>query len=293
LWGYTPPVITSINGGAAITDGQTGIALVGTDLIDSVGNPALWLCSTNDFATAPIKVAQTVTGTPADTGIDFTVVHGGLSAGPVYAFVVSALGQVSAPLAVTLDPSGPPPEFIAGVEEIIISTASVAANTLSLIKITPALGGYAEQIRVFSKVDSNVIGVLYSDVLGEPGDLLAVSASVLATAEEWTVLAIDSTRIHQVDYWVGAISDTMGGVSRQSIAGYVSRRKSVSFAGFIPPDPAGSGYTADTIAYSLAVYGVLDATDPLIGTLKKIMLFGSILEPTEIMSLHNRAMGEF
>lgn len=105
LWGYTAPVITSVNGGSSVTDGDTGVSVVGTDFVDSSGDPEFYLCSTNDFDTAPIKVSQTVTGTPTDIGFNVTISQVGLTAGTVYGFAVSALGQVSDPIAVTLSES--------------------------------------------------------------------------------------------------------------------------------------------------------------------------------------------
>jgi len=102
FYGYTHPVITSINGGAAINGTDTGIDVVATDLVDSAGDSELWLCDTNNFSIATIKVQQTINSID-DTSIDFDVVPGSLSNGTVYAFVVSALEQVSDPYSITLN----------------------------------------------------------------------------------------------------------------------------------------------------------------------------------------------
>ena len=104
LVGYIPPTLTSINGGSDITVGDTGVSVVGTDFADSAGDPVVYLCSTSDYDTAPIKVLQTTSGTPSDTGMSFDVVQGGLSDDTiVYAFIVTALGQVSDSYAITLN----------------------------------------------------------------------------------------------------------------------------------------------------------------------------------------------
>lgn len=108
LWGYTPPVLTAVNAANPILHGATAVQVTGTDFIDLAGNPVIWLCSTGNFATAPIKVSQEVTGA-LDTAATININAEGLTPGTVYAFAVSALGQVSAPLEVTLSAPPEPP----------------------------------------------------------------------------------------------------------------------------------------------------------------------------------------
>lgn len=106
VWGYPVPGVTSIDGDNDITTSQTGVSLVGTNLVDSAGNPTLELCNNSDYESATVKVSQTVNST-SDTGINFDVVQGALSTGTVYAFVTTALGQLnSIGFAVTLSSSG-------------------------------------------------------------------------------------------------------------------------------------------------------------------------------------------
>lgn len=148
--GYTKPVNTSVNGGSSVKDGDTGINVVGTDFIDSEGDPEFYLCSTNNYATAPIKVAQAVTGTPTDTGFQVTISKGGLSAGTVYGFTVSALGQVSDPIVVTLSESSYTPlEYVSLAQyplsngnQIIVSVPSgVQDGDLLFAQISLTSGG--------------------------------------------------------------------------------------------------------------------------------------------------------
>lgn len=99
--GYAPPTIVSIDGDNTIDATQTGVELVGTNLVDSGGAPTLELCNNSDYGAATIKVTQSINSSN-DTGINFDVVQGGLSAGTVYAFVTTGLGQQNAAFAVTL-----------------------------------------------------------------------------------------------------------------------------------------------------------------------------------------------
>lgn len=127
--GYPLPTITSIDGDNDIDTDQTGVNLVGTNLLDDVDNPALWLCSTSDFATSPIKVSQTVNSS-SDTGINFDVVQGGLSAGTVYAFVETGRGQINAtPFAVTLSAAGGASDTLLGLtfSHSILTMSAVSA----------------------------------------------------------------------------------------------------------------------------------------------------------------------
>jgi hypothetical protein len=76
--------ITDIEGGADIAPGQTAVTITGTNFEASQGTGGVRLNSQSDGL--GIDVGQTETSW-SDTSIDFTVVHGNLKYGTVYAFV--------------------------------------------------------------------------------------------------------------------------------------------------------------------------------------------------------------
>jgi len=92
IWGWIPPTINSINGGSSIANEDTSVPVIGVDFMDS--GATLELCNNSDYASATTKVAQTVTS-QADDELAFTVSQGALSAGTVYAFVTTDLGQIN------------------------------------------------------------------------------------------------------------------------------------------------------------------------------------------------------
>lgn len=92
--GYTPPVITSVNSGKTIRPGYN-VSLVGTDLLDSAGDPEVWICSSATYSTALVKTKQDVKSV-SDTAIDFEVVKGALQNGTAYVFVTTGLDQQNA-----------------------------------------------------------------------------------------------------------------------------------------------------------------------------------------------------
>lgn len=103
LWGWTPPIVSSVNEGSSINAADTDVSLVGLDLMAAAGtNGKLELCNNSDYSAATIRVEQTDTSWDND-GIIFDVVQGALSTGTVYAFVTTDLGQRnSVGVAVTL-----------------------------------------------------------------------------------------------------------------------------------------------------------------------------------------------
>ncbi len=102
IWGYIPPTISSVNGGSDIYDGDQNVPVVGTDFVDSAGNPDVYLSPTSTWNGGSGAVQQTVTSN-SDTNLEITVVQGSLTAGTVYMYVETALGQMnSTGFAVTL-----------------------------------------------------------------------------------------------------------------------------------------------------------------------------------------------
>jgi hypothetical protein len=201
FYGYTPPVIVSVNGGASINGTDTGIAVVATDLVDSAGDSELWLCSTNDFSTAPIKVAQTINGID-DTSIDFDVVPGDLFSGTVYAFAVSALGQVSDPVAVTLVVA-PLPE-ISGVGE------SGAVSRLA--KSVPVVGIHlGDEVWLANNADFDAATIKVQQVTRYMFSTLAVFDVTPGALADGTVYVFsrDGDLINATGYPVTLYAETM------------------------------------------------------------------------------------
>lgn len=93
-WGWIPPAIASVNSGSSIAITDTNITLVGTDIMDTQGTGKLELCNNATYASATVKVTQSIDSWD-DTEIVFDVVQGGLSAGTVYAFATTSLGQLN------------------------------------------------------------------------------------------------------------------------------------------------------------------------------------------------------
>jgi len=95
-WGWSAalsiPIILSVDGDDIIFASEEGATIDGTCLA-SGGLPTLELCNNSVYASATIKVAQTIIGTPSDTEIVFNVVPGALTEDSfVYVFVTSSFG---------------------------------------------------------------------------------------------------------------------------------------------------------------------------------------------------------
>jgi hypothetical protein len=236
-------------------DNATGVAVVGTDFMDSGG--ALWLCSTNDYATAPIKVAQTVSS-HNDTGATFDVVPTGLSAGTVYAFWVTSLGQVSPALAVTLESSVDPGGERLLLGTVTTGTTSATNNRLWLRKFTAAQTGTLTKIGAYTygaPGGSLKLGI-YADNAGAPGDFLAGDdVGIAAEDSQWNYKTGFSVSITAgVDYWLACNSSALGALSAAGPTGGTTRYAAADYAGFEFPETLPS-LTSSGVRVCLIAYG--------------------------------------
>lgn len=147
LWGWVPPVISSIDGDNTITTSQTGVVVSANDLMTS--GATIELCNNADYASATIKVTQTY-NSQTDTTLNFDVVQGALSTGTVYAFVTTSLGQRNTTgFAVTLEGGVSVPEITG---ELSVTSQTIAGEII----LTPTVSG---ELNVTSQ---NVNGFVYS-----------------------------------------------------------------------------------------------------------------------------------
>jgi len=139
--------------------------------------------------------------------------------------------------------------------------ASLAANYHWTDKFTADATGVIDLFRIKCSGSGNVKVAVYADNAGSPGALLNAVNSGQAVAAGWNDIPFPATPITQgTAYWLSFISDA-------AIAGYwedsgnTRKYKSVSYAGFTFPDPAGSfdGTQYDlptlTAGWQLALYG--------------------------------------
>lgn len=105
IWGYIPPTISEVNGGASIAHGDEVVPVDGSDFVDSGGDPTFYLCPTSTFVLE--DAVEQVTTSPGDSTSYITVDATGLTPGIVYMFAKTALGQLSDSFAVTLSGTGP------------------------------------------------------------------------------------------------------------------------------------------------------------------------------------------
>lgn len=139
-------------------------------------------------------------------------------------------------------------------------SASVAANYHWTDKFTAVATGIMDRFRIKCSGSGNVKVAVYADSAGSPGALLNAVNTGQAVVAGWNEIVFPATQITQgTSYWLSLISDAMiAGYWNQ--AGNTRKYKSVAYAGFTFPDPAGSfdGQFTDvpdlTAGWQLAVY---------------------------------------
>jgi hypothetical protein len=130
-------------------------------------------------------------------------------------------------------------------------TTNLNLNMFQLNKFTTSTV-VINKIKVYCLVNGNVKVAVYEDDDGEPGALVVANNTGQAvTSGQWNTLEIDSMCLEAGDYWLAAIADTTGAISRN--AGASTRRcQTVTYATFSFPDPAGTGFTPVTTEMSIA-----------------------------------------
>jgi len=135
-------------------------------------------------------------------------------------------------------------------------TSNTAAGYFELNKFTCGASGTLTEIHIYSRVNGNVKVAIYADSAGEPGALLTANDTGHAcAASQWNTLDIGDTPVTiGVVYWLALIVQTTGACSEK--AGATPRRyKAAAFSTFTFPDPAGTGFTADTQDEAISGYG--------------------------------------
>lgn len=101
---------------------------------------------------------------------------------------------------------------------------------------------------------------LYTDSNSEPGSLIAAMNTGQAVGTGWVSVSFTSTSITSgTYYWLGICCDS-------DIVGYTGpgtatrRYKAVTYSTYTFPNPAGSGYTADTYGHRVAGWGNVPQT---------------------------------
>lgn len=144
----------------------------------------------------------------------------------------------------------------------VAASGAINANTISLLKYTaPATGVVTEiRCRVAAGVAGNTRIGIYADSSGQPGALLATTASTAISSGAARVVTIallaDLNVTAGTAYWIGSNSDA-------AVVGYkteavVHKYKVTAYAAL--PDPAGSGYTDDaTLGDITSGWGAINA----------------------------------
>jgi hypothetical protein len=117
-------------------------------------------------------------------------------------------------------------------------------NYIKCAKYTAVGTGNVTEFRIRCSGSGNVKVAIYADSDGEPGARLGVVNTATAVVAGWNTIAFPSTPIVSgTDYWLAFNSSaTIVGEAAETRQG---RFKAVAFANDLP-DPAGTGYTADT-----------------------------------------------
>ncbi len=140
------------------------------------------------------------------------------------------------------------------VTEILLGSESTTynygewSNMFILQRFQAAKSGTIKEIRVYNSENSNYgMFAIYADNSGEPGDLLASTASILLNVIfNWKTISISDVAITAGSYyWIGFNNSNASGMKMRESAS-TSRRKDSTYSSFSFPDPAGSGFTSMT-----------------------------------------------
>jgi len=142
-------------------------------------------------------------------------------------------------------------EKIIGVAADADADVLCSADYLVLSRFRTDKTGGVNQIRIRCSSPGNVKLALYTDYNGEPGMLLNAVQTGIPVADGWNNIPFPQTLVSfGAHYWLAFCSDT-DVVDAKTSSGFTRRFKQASFNTFTFPNPAGSGFTADTSHYDL------------------------------------------
>lgn len=125
-----------------------------------------------------------------------------------------------------------------------------ALNAFFCFKWTAEESGNVTEFKVKAFDTGNVKVAIYEDNAGEPGDLLNSVDTDQAMAVGWNTITFPSTAVvKDTPYWLAIISDA-NCPGRRNLTGVV-RYRTVAYAGFTFPDPAGIGFSSTTTSYGV------------------------------------------
>jgi len=142
-------------------------------------------------------------------------------------------------------------EKIIGVADDSDADVLCSANYFVLSRFRPDKSGGVNQVRIRCSSPGNVKLALYTDYNGEPGMLLNAVQTGIPVAAGWNNISFPMTLVSfGAHYWLAFCTDT-DVVDAKTTSGFTRRFKPASFTAFTFPNPAGSGFTADTSHYDL------------------------------------------
>jgi hypothetical protein len=161
-------------------------------------------------------------------------------------------------------------------------STAVATGTMTEFKIkVPA--GYSGHVKV----------AIYADSGGEPAGRISYDNTSYAVVAGWNTISFPSTNIlNGTVYWLAVAAEAY-------VVGYsgsgVERFKTITYSTYTFPDPAGTGYTSDTLGDLFAGWGVVPQTllpssivqaiaygKPTVATAALIIYPTSVVQPISI-----------
>jgi len=161
-------------------------------------------------------------------------------------------------------------------------STAVATGTMTEFKIkVPA--GYSGHVKV----------AIYADSGGEPAGRISYDNTSYAVVAGWNTISFPSTNIlNGTVYWLAVAAEAY-------VVGYsgsgVERLKTITYSTYTFPDPAGTGYTSDTLGDLFAGWGVVPQTllpssivqaiaygTPTVATAALIIYPTSVVQPISI-----------
>jgi hypothetical protein len=140
-------------------------------------------------------------------------------------------------------------------------TVNHPGDCIKCAKYTAVATGTCSEIRIKCSGSGNVKVAIYADSGGEPGARLGVCNTSTAVVAGWNTIPLDASFsiVSGTDYWLAFNSDAT--IVREKAETRQGRYKSVAFTNDLP-DPAGSGYTADTVNSMIAAgWGLITISD--------------------------------
>ncbi|MGD0352445.1 MAG: ice-binding family protein [Dehalococcoidia bacterium] len=163
----------------------------------------------------------------------------------------------------------------AGAGQKLIGVAADAASTggggggsgaVILQRFPASATGPITEFRVKASASGNVKVAIYDDSAGSPGALRnAVNTSTPVSAGAWTSIPINSTSVTSGNYyWLAVVSDSAN-IYYSSDPSATVRYKSATYSSWTYPDPAGSGWSAQTgYTYFIAGWSTVIPSAPTV-----------------------------